>query len=137
MSIKTQPIINIGPELGILYDINLEFMPDNCKDSIFKFIYEHKDNHDIKIPNIESYKVSELNYNCQTPLMYAAKINNINFVRQLLFIDCCMIDNLSNMAINYTTDKDIYELLKRYEMLFDDGTKDNIKDIFRNDSENK
>lgn len=118
---KTDPkkLFNFGPELGILYDINLDYLPDNCSDSVFKFIYEHKDDLDIKIPNIESYKVSELNYNCQTPLMYAAKINNINFVRQLLFVDCCAIDNLNKLAIDYTTDKDIYELLRRYEMVYE------------------
>ena len=105
-------------KLGILYDINMNFVPENIKDSVFKFIYEHQ-HENIKIPNIESYKVSELNYNCQTPLMYAAKINNINFVKQLLYTDCCMIDNFDKLAIDYTTDKDIYEVLKRYELLYD------------------
>ena len=30
-----------------------------------------------------------------------------------------MIDNFDKLAIDYTTDKDIYDVLKRYELLYD------------------
>ena len=103
-------------DYGILYDINKDGMPPDMPESIFKTIYENKESTDLTL-DLTDYS-TQVNANSQTPLMYAALLNNRNFVEQLLIEDCCMVDNFDKMAIDYATNSDIKKILSKYELLY-------------------
>ena len=101
---------------GILNNISDDVLPMGLPNSIFKTIYENKHDENFKL-DLDNY-YTQFNANLQTPLMYASLLNNKNYVNQLLITDCCMVDNFDKMAIDYTTDNEIKEILSKYELLY-------------------
>ena len=85
---------------------------------MFKYIYQNPDADSIPEELIMNY-TGERNFVGQTPLMYAVKIGNINFIRQLLEFDICKLDDDYKSALDYAyqfnASNDIIALLEEYE----------------------
>lgn len=97
--------------------------------SVFEFIYNNP-SADAIPESIMSTYITELNYNYQTPLMYAVILKNINLVKQLLVYDAGKMDSFGSSALDYarkalkhsdpsspehTIIKDIIHQLNEYE----------------------
>jgi len=74
--------------------------PTFYNDSMFKYIYEHKDMTTVPDDVIDGY-ITDYNFNRQTPLMYAVVLNNFDLVKQLLPYDVGNIDDFGNSALAY------------------------------------
>lgn len=90
---------------------------------MFKYIYQNPNVDSIPEEIIMNY-TGERNFVGQTPLMYAVKIGNINFIRQLLEFDICKLDDEYKSALDYAyqfnASNDIVTLLEEYEYNTDD-----------------
>ena len=82
--------LNINTPTGILYNIISNEPTTFNKDSLFKYLYEHKDSTTIPDLYMNDY-TTETNFNSQTPLMYSVIINNLNFVKILLKHGECIV----------------------------------------------
>lgn len=87
---------------GIMFDIH--HTNTQCTEfygrSTFEFIHNNQSAN--SIPNdIMSDYVTELNYNYQTPLMYAIILKNKALVKQLLAYDAGKMDSFGKCALDY------------------------------------
>lgn len=86
---------------GIIFDIRSD---DDTFEfynrPIFKFMHDNPASNELP-HNIMSEYVTELNYNYQTPLMYAVILKNKSLVDQLVIYDVGNIDSFGNSAIDY------------------------------------
>lgn len=78
----------------------------NLKNELISWMFSNPN--EIKIPNdlIENY--NEKNNLKQTPLMLAAQIGNINFVKQLAPLYVGFVDTFGNCAYNYALKSPIH-----------------------------
>ena len=85
---------------------------------IFKYIIHNPSAQFIPRDILENY-VGETNYHHQTPLMLAVIVNNINFVRQLIYYDIGKLDDYEKAALDYAYEthasQEIVDLLEEYE----------------------
>lgn len=92
--------LNINTPTGILYNIISNEPTTFNKDSLFKYLYEHKNSTTIPDSYMNDY-TTETNFNSQTPLMYSVIINNLNFVKILLKHDIGKVDDFNKCALDY------------------------------------
>ena len=92
-----------------IYDVNIP---------VFKFIMQHPTAQFIPRDLLYMY-IGSFNFSNQTPLMLAAVISNVNFVRQLIPVDVGMLDDFGKSALDYAREfnssAEIIDLLSEYE----------------------
>lgn len=85
---------------------------------VFKFIMQHPNAQFIPRDLLNMY-IGSFNISNQTPLMLAAAVSNVNFVRQLIPVDVGMLDDFGKSALDYAREfnssADIIDLLSEYE----------------------
>ena len=106
---------------GILYDIHESTcdIDEHINLPIFKYIYQNPSSSSVP-DNLMNNYTGEQNFVGQTPLMYAVKLGNINYIRQLLRYDICKLDDAYKSALDYAHEfdasNDIITLLEEYEL---------------------
>lgn len=85
---------------------------------VFSFIITNPIDERIPTPLLRSY-VGETNYSGQTPLMFAAAIDNLNYVTQLIQYDVGRLDEFGKSALDYAYEFNaapaIVDLLEQFE----------------------
>lgn len=106
---------------GILYNIkNDDERPEFNKETVmFEYLYENQKSSHIPVELLLNY-TGERNLNNQTPLMYATKLNNINFINELLQYDIGALDDDNNSALDYAilfkSSPEIIAILEEFEL---------------------
>ena len=98
-----------------IYPLTIENIKSEITNSHINPIYNDIFNNNINgIKNYISKNRIFFNMSKQTPLMFAAKLGNIDAVK-LLINEHGRIDTLGRCAINFTDDKEIKKILEPYE----------------------
>lgn len=119
MNTETKRYIEIPN--GILFNITTTDETNFKIDNMFKYIHDNPNGINIPDEYISNY-TTEVNYNGQTPLMYATYIDNINYVKILLKHDVGKVDDFNKSALDYAYERkqhvnndEIIDLLEQYE----------------------
>lgn len=134
---KTDKMSSIKKPDGIMHDIrNNETCSSYYNRNMFRFMDTNKTCTEIPQDILAEY-VTELNYNYQTPLMFAVILKNKYFVEQLILHDAGCIDSFGNSALiyanlilhetdissnEYNTVQSIIDIISEYEHYYDRHT---------------
>ena len=100
------------------FDVEIGDKRWNLSIPLFGYIINNPIGERIPPPLLREY-IGETNYSGQTPLMFAAAIDNLNYVKQLIQYDVGSLDEFGKSALDYACEFNaaptIIDLLEQFE----------------------